>query len=133
VSDTTETPSPWLNNKQYDFIKFLALIVLPLIATVYFGLSQIWGLPKGAEVVGTITLIDTALGALIAKSSLQYDADSAGTLAITGYNQITGHPDLALTLDPTKINAELGKVQLKVDKLTDEVPPPLPPPVSDEL
>lgn len=135
MSDSTPSATALLNDKQYNFIKFLALILLPALATLYFGLSQLWGLPKGAEVVGTITLIDTGLGALLGISTRQYnDADEdAGTLAITGYNDVTGHPDLELTLDPTKINTNLNKVRLKLDDQTDGEAPPAPPSVSDDL
>lgn len=61
-----------LNNKLYDILKYIAQIVLPAIATLYFALSQIWGLPFGEEIVGTITAIDCFLGALLGISTAQY-------------------------------------------------------------
>ena len=62
-----------LDNKIYDILKYIALIVLPAIGTLYFGLAKIWGLPFGEEIVGTITVIDTFLGALLGISSNQYN------------------------------------------------------------
>ncbi len=62
-----------LDNKIYDILKYVALIVLPAIGTLYFGLAKIWGLPFGEEIVGTITVIDTFLGALLGVSSNQYN------------------------------------------------------------
>lgn len=59
-------------NKTYDVLKWVAQIVLPAIGALYFGLSQIWGLPYGEEVVGTVTVIDTFLGALLGVSTAQY-------------------------------------------------------------
>ena len=59
-------------NKTYDVLKYIAQIVLPAIATLYFALSQIWGLPYGEEIVGTITAVDAFLGALLGISSKQY-------------------------------------------------------------
>ena len=53
-----------LNNKLYDILKYIAMIVLPALATLYFALSSIWGLPYGEQIVGTITAIDCFLGAL---------------------------------------------------------------------
>ncbi len=61
-----------MSNKWYDRLKWLAQILLPAIATLYFGLAQIWNLPYGEEVVGTITVIDTFLGAILGISSMQY-------------------------------------------------------------
>jgi hypothetical protein len=60
------------SNKTYDVLKWVAQIVLPAIGALYFGLSQIWGLPYGEEVVGSITVIDTFLGALLGVSTAQY-------------------------------------------------------------
>lgn len=59
-------------NKVYDLLKWIALIVLPALATLYMALSKIWGLPFGEEIVGTITAIDTFLGALLGISCIQY-------------------------------------------------------------
>lgn len=61
-----------MSNKVYDVLKFIALIVLPALGTLYFALSGIWGLPYGEEIVGTITAIDAFLGALLGISSASY-------------------------------------------------------------
>lgn len=61
-----------LSNKAYDILKWLAMIFLPAVSALYFGLSQIWGFPYGEEIVGTLALIDTFLGALLGISSANY-------------------------------------------------------------
>lgn len=61
-----------MSNKMYDVLKWIAQILLPAAATLYFALSQIWGLPYGEEIVGTITAFDAFLGALLGISSLSY-------------------------------------------------------------
>jgi len=61
-----------MSNKQYDTWKYIAQIVLPALGTLYFALSQIWGLPYGEQIVGTITAIDAFMGALLGISSAQY-------------------------------------------------------------
>lgn len=61
-----------MNNKLYDFLKWVAMIVLPALATLYLGLSNVWGLPFGEEVSTTITLINTFLGAVLMISNTQY-------------------------------------------------------------
>lgn len=59
-------------NSVYDILKYVSLVVLPAIATLYLTLSNIWGLPYGTEIAATITAIDTLLGALIGVSSERY-------------------------------------------------------------
>lgn len=61
-----------MNNKTYDILKYIALIVLPAIGTLYFALAQIWGLPYGEEIVGTITAVDAFLGAILQISTDKY-------------------------------------------------------------
>ena len=61
-----------LSNKAYDILKWIALILLPAIGTLYFALSSIWGLPYGEQIIGTIAAIDAFLGAILQISSNQY-------------------------------------------------------------
>ena len=62
-----------LNNKTYDILKYLTIIVLPAIAALYTGLSRIWELPYAAEIPATITVICTFLGAILCISTAQYN------------------------------------------------------------
>lgn len=62
-----------LNNKTYDILKWVALVLLPAIGTLYFALAGIWGLPYGEQIVGTITAIDTFLGVILGISTVQYN------------------------------------------------------------
>lgn len=62
-----------MSNKVYDILKWVALLFLPALGTLYFALSAIWGLPYGEEVVGTITAIDTFLGAILGISTASYN------------------------------------------------------------
>lgn len=63
-----------MSNKVYDALKWIAQIALPALGALYFGLSRIWNLPYGEEIVGTITVLDTFLGALLGISSAQYNS-----------------------------------------------------------
>lgn len=64
-----------MSNKTYDVLKYIAQIVLPALATLYFALAKIWNFPYGAEIVGTISAIDAFLGALLKLSSDQYNKE----------------------------------------------------------
>lgn len=62
-----------MSNNVYDILKYIAQIVLPAVATLYFALSKIWAFPYGAEIVGTISAVDAFLGALLKISTDQYN------------------------------------------------------------
>lgn len=66
-----------LSNKVYDVLKYFAMILIPAVSALYFGLSQIWGFPYGEEIVGTLAVIDTFLGALLGISSNKYWKENA--------------------------------------------------------
>lgn len=65
-------------NKVYDVIKWIAMVCLPALGTLYFALAGIWGFPYGEQVVGTIMAVDTFLGALLGISSIQYNKKIGG-------------------------------------------------------
>ena len=56
-----------LSDKTYSLLKWVALILLPALGTLYFALASIWGLPFGEQNVGTITAVDTFLLTIIRK------------------------------------------------------------------
>ena len=64
-----------MSNKVYDVLKYIAQIVLPALGALYFGLAKIWQFPYGTEIVGTITVVDTFLGALLKISTNNYNAE----------------------------------------------------------
>lgn len=81
-----------LNDRVYQILKQLALIILPALASAYFALSSIWDLPKAEEIVGTVTVIDTLLGAILGLSTKAYnnsDAKYDGEFAIVPHEEGT--------------------------------------------
>ena len=62
-----------LPDKAYNILKWLTMIVLPALATLYFALSGIWGFPYGEQVVGTITALVTFFGVVLGVSTAQYN------------------------------------------------------------
>jgi len=65
-----------MNNKLYDVLKWISLIVLPALGTLYFALAGIWDFPYGEEVVGTLVAIETFLGAVLGISNAKYKKSS---------------------------------------------------------
>lgn len=64
-----------LDNKVYDVLKWVALVVLPAIATLYTALAGVWGLPFAEEIPATITAIDLFIGALLGVSTARYNKE----------------------------------------------------------
>lgn len=79
ISDETtpERPPLTLSNNGYNKAKWLTTIVLPAIGTLYFAIAQIWGLPSGEEVLGTIIAVQAFLGVLLGVSSNAYKNSDA--------------------------------------------------------
>lgn len=60
-----------INNKTYDVLKGVALMIAPLI-TFLAALGEIWGLPYMVEITATLAALDTLLGAFLNQSSKEY-------------------------------------------------------------
>lgn len=107
--DENTPKDPRLSNKFYDQLKFVALILLPALGAAYFSLSQIWGLPKPGEVVGTITVIDTFLGVVLKLNSITYknsDAQYDGVMNVVQKPEGGLTYDLSLNGDPADLPAQ---------------------------
>jgi putative holin Dp-1 len=106
-----EPPKPqdhMLSNKVYDGLKFLAMILLPALASLYFALAPIWNLPNAESVVGTITVVDTFLGGLLKVSNKSYDASES---KYDGDIHVEATPEgkkltLALNGDPDTLDSQ---------------------------
>lgn len=61
-----------MSNKMYDSLKWIAMVLLPALGTLYFALAGIWDFPMGEQIVGTISALDTFLGVMLGISSVQY-------------------------------------------------------------
>ena len=64
-----------LKNSTYDALKYLALVVLPAVATLWGTLAKIWGLPYETQIPMTIMAVDTFLGVLLQISTNNYRKD----------------------------------------------------------
>lgn len=64
-----------MKNETYDILKRLCTIILPALGTLYFTLSQLWGLPYGEQVVGTLAAVSTFIGVCIGISTAAYNKE----------------------------------------------------------
>lgn len=61
-----------MSNKVFDFLKWIAILFLPALATLVAVVFKIWDLPYGPEISATITAVATFLGAILGVSHIQY-------------------------------------------------------------
>lgn len=61
-----------MSDKIYDILKYVSMIVLPAIATLYAALAATWGWPYIDEIVATVTAVDTFLGTILQISNYKY-------------------------------------------------------------
>lgn len=61
-------------NKVYDMLKYITMILLPAIATLYSALAGIWGLPYAEQIVATISALTTFMGVTLMVNSANYRA-----------------------------------------------------------
>ena len=61
-----------MNNKVYDALKWIVMIVLPALSAFYVALAPVWGWPYAEQVAMTISAVTALLGALLGISTAQY-------------------------------------------------------------
>lgn len=66
-----------MSDKTYNILKWIAMVLLPAIGTLYFALAGIWNFPYGEQIVGTVTAVDTFLGVILGISTAQYNKAQA--------------------------------------------------------
>lgn len=66
-----------MNDKTYDIIKNVGLLVVPVLAFAS-ALVSIWNIPYSAEITATLTAIDTLCGAIVIVAKKIYDDKKKG-------------------------------------------------------
>lgn len=124
----------------YDKVKVTATLGLPALGSLYFGLSEIWGLPATEAVLGTIAVVNTFLGVVLRIWSTAYfnsDAPYDGQIVTTKTEDGKLNYGLELGVDPADIEnmkAVSFKIQppapitgaMAVSERIEQTPPPLP-------
>lgn len=67
-----------LNDRTYDFLKWLCLIVMPALAVLYATLGKLWNLPYADVIPATINAVATFIGVCIGVSTLTYNKEVVG-------------------------------------------------------
>jgi hypothetical protein len=133
-ADKSQTRDHLLSDQQYFLLNSLAVIVLPALGTLYFALAQIWGLPAGEQVVGSIVAVDTFLGVVVKVGEMSYNNSNS---RYAGAINVSEQPDktvysLDLNHDPAELK-NMDSVSFKVNtpkenpKPALQVPFPTPP------
>ena len=66
------------NSKVYDILKWITMVALPAITTLWLTLATIWGFPYAEPIGATLGAITVFLGALLGISSIQYQKLNGG-------------------------------------------------------
>lgn len=113
----------FFSHAAYDRLKFIAQILLPALATLWFAIGSIWNLPHTTEIVGTITAVDTFLGLILQISSNSYyksEANFDGDANVmhdpsTGENRVV----FAFNEPPEEMVDEPGKhsIEFKINRM----------------
>jgi len=105
-----------ITGKKYDWLKWIAQILLPLLGTLYFAFSGILDLPKVDVVIGVIIVLDLILGTVLWISQVMYIMQvGQGDLLIE--EDETGAMGMRLALDQTPDElARKKEVRFKVKK-----------------
>lgn len=77
-----------MNNKTYDILKRVALIIIPALATFVNAVGIVWGVPYTNEATATITAFGVFLGAAIGIGSANYEPETHGNLVVTKHNDV---------------------------------------------
>lgn len=115
-SDSTN----FFTNELYNKLKFVALVLLPALGTMYFALDSLWGWNHGLQVVGSISAIDTFLGVVLHLSTNQYYKNGSnfdGTMHVSETDTATQF-QLELNGDPADLPGK-HSVAFNVSKASD--------------
>lgn len=111
MSESSHEPTKksLLSNRTYNALKELSTVVLPAFGALYFALAQIWGFPKGEEVVGSLAVVSTFFGTLLKISTSSYNKSNE---KYVGDLIAEPHPnDETKTILAARLNEPVEKVQ----------------------
>lgn len=93
-SSHAKAKTPLLSDSSYKIVKYVASVVLPSLATLYFALAQIWGLPNTEEVMGTMTALNALFGVLLGVSTKSYNSSDTKYAGDVAFEPVNGDPSV---------------------------------------
>jgi hypothetical protein len=63
----------FIPDKLYDFLKWIAMIVIDAVAVFVKAVFPVWGIPYSDEISTTLVSIGALLGAILGVSAIQYN------------------------------------------------------------
>ena len=89
-----------LTNRQYDILKYVALIALPALQVFWLTIGKIWNINYTVEIGATIGAVALLLGTLLGVSTQNYRAEKIqDTFNDDGIGMVTEDED---TNEPTE-------------------------------
>lgn len=91
-----ESKNPTLilaDGSKYDTLKWIVMIVLPAIATLYAALAPVWSWPRPEDVVLTLNAVTAFAGALLGISTAQYNKDNPVDAPVATLATLDGEDD----------------------------------------
>lgn len=65
-----------MSNETFDVLKWVAMLLLPALATLISALGNIWGLPWAPQVSDTIVAVNAALAMILGISTINYQKET---------------------------------------------------------
>ena len=82
-----------LNNRVYEILKWVALIVLPALAKLIAGVFGVWDIPYGPKIAETIEYVQLFLATVLMVSHVQYVKREKKTVVSDEIHEITEADD----------------------------------------
>lgn len=67
-----------MNNRTYDVLKWVVMVCLPAVTTLWLTLASIWNFPYAEPIGATLGAVTVFLGALLGISSVKYQIKKGG-------------------------------------------------------
>jgi len=63
------------DSRTYEILRWITVIVLPAIGTLYFALHGLWNLPYATQIIGTLDAIAVFMGTVLQISRSAYNKE----------------------------------------------------------
>lgn len=108
-----------ITNKVYDVIKWIVVIIIPAIITLYSSLASIWGFPYAEQITATLAAIDVFLGVVMKISTASYNKKYDGVLHVDTVTDDETDKYL-FEIDDLDNIASQNKITLKINNVAND-------------